>query len=107
MVHNFPLGINGIRVFKGKVIFEIKHLQIDKNRTYYPQDATKMKRRAIDKLCGSVKRNYMLRSEKLDRTCNKNNKNNNISTAPFKYALKKLSFMSSTSNSLWCVLQDR
>ena len=70
LVHNFPMGPNGVGILKGGAIFDIKTLRVDKTAVYYFKEGSRMKRRGVDTKCHVVKRDYMRRAEILDEKCN-------------------------------------
>ena len=54
-------------------IFDVKTLRMDKAGTYYPTFLERMYRQAVEIKFGTVRRDYMHRTEKLDNTCTHNN----------------------------------
>jgi len=82
IIHNHPKDANSAGTRKMNAIFDVKNLRIDKNEDFY-SDTRRIFRRAVDTKVLRVRRDYMMRAEKLDEKCA-----SNYTTHPFAEALK-------------------
>ena len=83
LVHNFPMEPNGLGILKGEAIFDVKTLRVDKASAFYFKDGERMRKRAVDTKCHTVRQEYMQRAEVVDDKCN-----DDINATHFAHVLK-------------------